>query len=312
MFHEHSLIVPELAPFTKEDIPNILSVIEKFPEKEFSTKVFYQHDNLGTCWYDSMFTLLFESGVSKRVFSSLQKQFFHILFQNEMFDLSYSFKKTELLAKELKEFTNSSLDISFWVFIANTLQRYILLGYIFYKEPGKVKRRKSWDSSSFEILHKQVRSCLQIGQNEVGIQKDCLHLFVQQVNHLLHELSKENLSFLQWTEDVEGVIEGYYISVEEEYSGHILCLLKQENLWYLYNNNIGISPFTQKDSERITTIGIDEILLKIYVDIKTHMTIIHLKDNSLISVMSHYQKANKDVNYKKFSKEDSFILVWKK
>lgn len=336
---------PELAAFDESDIGPILSLLSRCPEEGMLTRVFQQHGFFGTCWYDSAVMMIFESSAGKKIFLPLLEQCFTILLKNGIHDLSYTHAikltdeefelekkfssnpepfftseshKTELLARELKKFTNSSADDLFWEVLAHSLQKYLLLGYLFHKNPPKAnakilsERRKSWNASSFESLHSCLRSAS--GMSVQGALDEQTVVFIKGLSRLLQELSKGECSIEEWDTNKLEETHGYYLIVgTNSYGGgHVVSMYKCNGRWSLFNNNYGTIPLSDEDSHKIDTIGIEALSLRTDVGTKTLTSLFTLKDKTTIDITVPYSQGAEDTNFNYFKKHVSFAFICKK
>lgn len=337
---------PESAPFEESDIGPILEILSKCPDEGMMTRVFRQHNTFGTCWYDSALMMIFESSIGKQIFLPLLKQCFIIFLENGIKDLSYSHKidltpeefemekkynknakpyfknnafKTELLGRELKKFTGSSADEVIWEVLAHSLQKYLLLGYLFLKDPprGNAKvlseRRKSWNAGQFEDIH----SCLRTisGMFTKGAHNEQTEAFIKKLSSILENLSKGECSIIDWNTNKPEETHGYYLIVgknKNDSEGHVVSMFKCNERWTLFNNDYGIVPLSKEDSEQVSKIGIESI--EIYTDVKENLLshVLLLNDKTKIGLHSPYVEGEKDTTFHFFKSHISYAFVSRK
>jgi hypothetical protein len=333
----------EHAIFTDSDVAPIINLLGECPE---TSRVFRQHFDLGTCWYDAFFMMIFECFEFKPFLKELLFIAFDTFIKHGINDLTYidvkdkspeqiekeqkeenelsekfKFKsskvKTTIENKELKK--NLLTDTFMTVFekecknnnskrcvnepqfphirtgfeiLSHTLQKYMLLGFLFYKQNIQNKtvvgRRKSINFQSFEYLH----ACLRLSGGMfqgIGIFEDQNQSFVSTMKRVLEIITKNRLTFEDFKTKVNNPL-GYYFTVrghylrengsQQNYAGHIISFFKCST-WCFYNNEYGVVPLSKEHSARIDEFGIKDYSIK--SDVATNLTThtVTLNDDSI-------------------------------
>jgi hypothetical protein len=309
-----NLTTIEAAPFTEEDIAKIMGILSKCPEDISLSRVFKQHPELGTCWFDSFVMMTFENPNIKPYILPFVEVAMRILLKNDIHDLGYCapiektaaelennrrwygpeasthnprpFHKLAMLVSVFKRITNApdTFETYQWNFFAHLIQKYILLGYLFMKEPDQPtlgRRRNSINSASFDYLHCSLRTT--IGARGRGAEDYSIRDVFIPFSELLQFVTKGRFTIVPfrpmetlprklphlrpyqntWKTPMSvDKTEGYYIVVlrTDNYSfGHVLSLYKCGERWTIYNNDVGIQPLGEDISRKITRDGIKGI-----------------------------------------------------
>ena len=214
----------EAAPFTGDDIGPILDILSRCPEDISFSRVFKQHPELGTCWFDSFLMMVFENSDVKPFILPFVEVALQTLLANGIQDLGYSspidktpeeiarekmFRneteetdpinlrttfKIQIIAKVFQRITGSpdTIPIEQWNFFAYVIHKYILLAYLFLKggtvEPRLQKRRGSINMKG----HNSIHSCLRqtIGAYYCGAEDRSIQDVLVQFSQLLQFITK--------------------------------------------------------------------------------------------------------------------------
>lgn len=268
-------------PFTDTLMVDIVKKLTPCPRGEFATRVFRQHTNMGLCWHDSFYMMVFENDFFKGKSLELLQEFFHVLNLNNIGTLDFDSRKTQAIANGLKAYRKSELDIGTWEMTTLALQRYALLGLLFVKESQEeqltkpvvksrlLNRRPSVGELNFNSVHNLLKRgtmrCFDEGASRIGI-----YYFMLMMADLVDELSEKKFKLdiatnpLQPSETI-----AYYFSVQthetlEDPHGfvgnaHIMSFFICGGEWYLYDNETGVLPLGAEHSAAIATYGIDSM-----------------------------------------------------
>lgn len=292
-----SLTNVESAPFSIEDIEPIIDILSRCPNETDFQRIFTQHPELGTCWYDSFWMMFFENSEIKPFLLPFIKLTLEVYLKFGISDLSYASLETSkvgnnnekgnsvevkledkinLLAEIFKSVTKSPEEITFynWQIFAHALQKYILLGYLFYKYREEVskslrKRRGSVNTKIFNQLHKKLRKV--IGANYCGADDVSIRNFIIQINPLLQFVTKGTYTISPFTitnENLPSKAEGYYIvlkNIENPLFGHVICMYKCGGVWSIFDNEKGNYILSEDFSEKISKHGFREVQYKYLV-----------------------------------------------
>lgn len=114
--------------------------------------------------------------------------------------------KLNLLASVFQKITHSpdTITIYQWQFFAKAIQKYILLGYLFHKNPDEIpktlrQRRNSVNSISMEHLHSDLRAT--ISANYCGADDRAIRKVLEKFTSLLNFITKDRFSIIPYSPD---------------------------------------------------------------------------------------------------------------
>jgi hypothetical protein len=201
--------------------------------------------------------------------------------------------KLNLLAYTFQRITSSppEIDLKHWQFFANAIQRYMLLGYLFYKHPEERNkplraRRQSYNTISFESLHGNLRG--KIGAVFCGADNRVIKNVIAEFTNLINFIGKGTMTIIPFVPEKapgEGAmrpfwaptipenwwrqtniakerIEGYYIVINREDNprlGHVISLYKCSEQWSIFDNDHGILVLSPEESADISRKGIKSV-----------------------------------------------------
>ena len=296
--------------FTTEEIEQIIAKLSPCPKGDLATRVFRQHTDMGLCWSDSFFMILFESQETKAFSLQLVRDFLTLLQEKKYAGLKYNSKKVNQIATYLKAKYNSKLEIAIWEHITLAVQRYALLGFLFMKEEQKEKalvksrlanRRQSIGFANFDQIHSDLKlgsmGCWEEGASLVGINR-----FMTMMERFINEQIGTNLEVENATLPLkpEKTI-GYYFTIQttEEKSNmfvilggaHILSLFLCDGVWFLFDNETGVVPLSTDDSVKISSKGI--VSVQLVRNSKRYRYPLSLGDGTIVNVeMPHLHPLN--------------------
>lgn len=357
-----NLTTIEAAPFTEEDIAKIMGILSKCPEDISLSRIFKQHPELGTCWFDSFVMMTFENSNVKPYILPFVEVAMRIFKKNDIHDVGYCapieknaaelennrrwygpgasthnprpFHKLDMLVSVFKRITNApaTLETYQWNFFAHLIQKYILLGYLFMKEPAPPtfkNRRKSFNSKSFDFLHCSLRDT--IGARDRGAEPFSVQNVLIPFSEILRFITKETFTIVPfkhmdafprrlpmmrpyhntWKTPMSlDKIEGYYIViswVDNPIFGHVISLYKCGEQWTIYDNDIGITPLGQERSRKITRVGIKAINYTIHKNDVQYDIIYNDDTTDTLNVALCVEQSKEKIF--KFSEAGSYKLV---
>jgi hypothetical protein len=116
--------------------------------------------------------------------------------------------KLKLLARTFQTITGNpdTITIYSWQFLAKSIQKYMLLGYLFHKNPGEIpkslrQRRISINSPSFEYMHGRLRNIL--GASYCGVDDRVIRKIFLQFTPLLNFITKGHFSIIPYLPDAK-------------------------------------------------------------------------------------------------------------
>lgn len=301
------------APFTATDIDPLLKLVTQCPVDDLSTRVFQQHASMGTCWHDAFMMILFHIDPLKPAVQEHAKLLLEKLIEIGNSDLVYGGQRAIKATYRGEEYNDieyinpaqkvmsisevfrekyPGLPRSFWDMYVLALQRFLLVNYMFYKPeilgPARPKglfmRRRSIAENEFSTLHSYFK--------ETALKAPGAGLFCGSIGRLaptIQEYVKQNTGnqYDVYRIGTPGVtdIQAYYIWMQYI---HVFCLFKCGGLWFNFDNDIGVAPFSAEDSAKLSSVPIVD--MDVADDHKDPMAFVYeytLADGSKVSARAN-------------------------
>jgi hypothetical protein len=320
-----------LAPITPSDVGPILNILMPCPLGPYAHRVFQQHSDVGLCWQDSMFIMLYNADWFKPMLQEHIEFYMQHFFAAGETDLTYgknveyeekdyygprgpngkiqmvkkqkfnTSAKIKPIAAEFQKRYDFGLPLGFWEFYCLELHRYILLGYVFMKQPDMLpepiseakpsnlmRRRGSISARNYSKLHKNLKGVM-LGYGEPGICPRSFQDPYKWFSKFVEHASKQSHEVKQFTDKTVPAerIEGYFFGINMR---HVISVFKCGGLWILYDIDVGCVAFSPEDGIKIEASRISSIK-SAPTKSNTYVHTFTLENGSTVSVSMPYSSA---------------------
>ncbi len=228
-------------------------------------------------------------------------------------------EKIKPIARAFKAKYGFGLPLTFWEYYCLNLHRYILLGYMFLKHTDLtpaptaetksklLARRKSIATSNYASLHTNFKESVfgfmyhGMGCSNFSTVRNWFLQYIPAVSGGQYELMKFSEPSVSASQ-----IEGYYLGLD---SRHVLSIFKCGGLWFVYDIDVGSTPFSAEDSAKLDASRIKSFVFQ--NDKATTFIYTLTLENSTTVQVSMPLIRDYELKYNRLTESFSFILVRK-
>jgi hypothetical protein len=226
-------------------------------------------------------------------------------------------EKIKPIARAFKAKYGFGLPLTFWEYYCLNLHRYILLGYMFLKHSDLTPAPTAETKSKLLARRKSIAA-----SNYAGLHTNFKESVFGEMYHGCSNMSTVRKWFLQYIPAVSGgqyelmkfsepsvsasQIEGYYLGLDRR---HVLSIFKCGGLWFVYDIDVGSTPFSAEDSAKLDASRIKSFVFQ--NDKATTFTYSLTLENSITIQVSMPLIRGYELKYNTLTESFSFILVRK-
>jgi hypothetical protein len=226
-------------------------------------------------------------------------------------------EKIKPIARAFKAKYGFGLPLLFWEYYCLNLHRYILLGYMFLKHSDLTPAPTAETKSKLFARRKSIAA-----NNYAGLHTNFKESVFSEMYHGCSNMSTVRNWFLQYIPAVSGgqyelmkfsepsvsasQIEGYYLGLDHR---HVISIFKCGGLWFVYDIDVGSTPFSAEDSAKLDASRIKSFVFQ--NDKATTFTYTLTLENSTTVQVSMPLIRDYELKYNTLTESFSFILVRK-